>query len=467
VDKARQGLFHVFLLLVMLAPLPLGSNREWSWLLCALLLSATALVWALLSLPRAKSVIFNVNGALIIGFLGVCSWTWLQTSSQVPASWVHPLWLMSSEVMATNLEGSITLSPDDTWTALIRLVSYALVFLLAYQWGREERLARRTLQWLVLAGLAYSVYGLAMFWGDTGQLFWFENPGYQYDVRGTLVNRNHFATYAGMLLLVAIAVFYQVVAVAGGMHSAAPAPRHIPRGAHIASRTERLERFALEVWKPLIVILILSTALILTHSRAGFFSTLVAGAVLFACFNFRRRFGNRRSLAVVGLAGGFAVIAFWLTSEVLMQRIDGTELEDNARFLAYEAISESTRENPLLGFGYGTFANSFRLYRPDTMTGYFDYAHNTYLENAFELGWPAALLLFAVILVCSLICVRGLRKRGKDWVYPAIGIAATVLVAIHSLFDFSLQIPGVAITYACILGVACAQSYSSRGRHQV
>ena len=71
------------------------------------------------------------------------------------------------------------------------------------------------------------------------------------------------------------------------------------------------------------------------------------------------------------------------------------------------------------------------------------------------------MLLFAVIAMLFLICIRGLRQRGRDWIYPATGISATVLVGIHSYFDFSLQMPAVAMTYACILGIACAQSYSS------
>ncbi|MEE8430492.1 MAG: prepilin-type N-terminal cleavage/methylation domain-containing protein [Candidatus Desulfatibia sp.] len=62
----------------------------------------------------------------------------------------------------------------------------------------------------------------------------------------------------------------------------------------------------------------------------------------------------------------------------------------------------------------------------------------------------------------GLTCVFGIRRRQRDWVYPSVGVAATILVVIHSLVDFSLQIPAVAITYACIMGVACAQSYSSR-----
>ena len=35
------------------------------------------------------------------------------------------------------------------------------------------------------------------------------------------------------------------------------------------------------------------------------------------------------------------------------------------------------------------------------------------------------------------------------------------LIGLHATLDFSLQLPAVAILYACIMGVACAQSYSS------
>jgi O-antigen ligase len=115
-----------------------------------------------------------------------------------------------------------------------------------------------------------------------------------------------------------------------------------------------------------------------------------------------------------------------------------------------------------LGFGYGTFADSFRLYRNDKLYAHFDKAHNTYLENIFELGWPAAGLLLLCLAWLTLICVRGARDRGRDWVYPATGVAASVLVGIHSFLDFSLQMPAIAITYAAILGVACSQSYTSR-----
>lgn len=468
-DKIKQTLFYLFLLVIILSPLPLGSNREWSWTLCAVLISGLALAWSLLGLfspSRHKAGPKpGLDLALLALFLLVCTWAIAQTSGVVPDDWKHPLWAMSAGLltpgMSTQLPGSVSLAPDDSFTAVMRLLTYGLVFFLSFQSGRDHHLAKRTLQWLVLAGLAYAIYGLAAFWSGSSTLFWFQDPGFNQDVHSTFVNRNHYATYTGLVLLCTIALFYQRIALQGRLAYAAPVKGRIPPGAHLAGRLERFEQFALEVWKPLIVMLLLSVALILTHSRGGFISTLLGAGVLITCFNYRRRIRNRRSLAAIGLAVGMAVIAFWLTSEVLLERLDRTSLDDNTRLMAYEVISESTRENPVLGFGYGTFADSFRLYRTGAIGAYLDRAHNSYLENAFELGWPAALLLFAIIAALLLICIRGLRQRGRDWVYAATGIAATVLVAMHAYFDFSLQMPAIAMTYACILGVACAQSYSS------
>jgi hypothetical protein len=77
---------------------------------------------------------------------------------------------------------------------------------------------------------------------------------------------------------------------------------------------------------------------------------------------------------------------------------------------------------------------------------------------------PAALALFFSIIGLAAVCVRGVKRRNRDWVYPAAGVAATVLVGIHATVDFSLQLPAIAMLYACIMGVSCAQSYSS-SRH--
>ena len=94
---------------------------------------------------------------------------------------------------------------------------------------------------------------------------------------------------------------------------------------------------------------------------------------------------------------------------------------------------------------------------------HYDRAHNTWLENAFELGLPAALILYGAMFGIAMTCWRGVRRRHRDWVYPAAGVGVSVLVGVHAVLDFSLQIPAVAMLYALVMGVACAQAFSSLG----
>ena len=448
-------LHKLLLLLVILAPLPLGSNREWSWTLCAFIIAIITLGWVLQSVFRPQHVSTSLRSPVVILFLMVCLWAWIQTVGWVPESWKHPLWGLNAEVLGQHLSGSISLAPEDNFTAVMRLLSYGLVFFLAFQFGRNRDNALVTFKWIALAGFAYAIYGLIIFWGDYGTLFWFFDNDFKGDVRGTFVNRNSFATYLGLTLLCAFAVFNQKIARKNIV------PYTLPGG-----REDQIERFILQVWKPLTAILLMTTALILTHSRGGFISTLAGGLVLLFFFKKRQRTQSGKSKAALGGAVLVAVIAFVLTSEVLLKRIDQLTVDSQSRLTVYGITADAIGDNPLLGFGYGTFTDSFRLYRDERIERHFDKTHNTYLENIFELGWPVAGILFLCITWLMLVCWRGVRYRRRDWVYPATGVAATVLVGVHSLFDFSLQMPGTAITYACILGVASAQSYKSRSGPQ-
>ena len=358
-------LHKLLLLLVILAPLPLGSNREWSWTLAAFIAALITLGWVLQSLVRPQQVSRLLKLPVIVLFLAVLAWAWLQTVAWVPADWKHPLWGMTGGVLGTTLPGSISLSAQDSLVALMRLLSYGLVFFLAFQFGRERDKALATFTWLAFAGFAYAIYGLIIFWGEFGTLFWFYDEGFKGDVRGTFVNRNSFATYIGLALLVAIAVFNQKMV----RRRRAVVPM-------LMGRELRIERFILQVWKPLTAILLMTTALILTHSRGGFFSTLAGGLVLLYLLN-RRQQAQGRSKAVLGGAVLVAVMAFVLTSEVLLQRIDRLTFDGNGRMQVYGMVAEAIEDNPVLGFGYGTFTDSFRLYRDDRLQAHFDKTHNT------------------------------------------------------------------------------------------
>ncbi len=119
---------------------------------------------------------------------------------------------MTGEVLGMELPGRITLSAEDSWTALMRLLSYALVFFLAFQFGRDRGRAQAMFGWLTIAGLAYAVFGLVVYWSGYYPDWLFGGKVLAHDVRSTFINRNHFATWQGLTMLCAMAWFYHRMA---------------------------------------------------------------------------------------------------------------------------------------------------------------------------------------------------------------------------------------------------------------
>ncbi|MBT8039541.1 MAG: O-antigen ligase family protein [Gammaproteobacteria bacterium] len=451
------GLAYVLMvLLVVLAPLPLGSNREWSWSLAAALTGVVGLLWLVAGLLRPVDISAAIHPAIPTLFVFALLWAGVQTCSATPSSWHHPLWSMTSETLGMPLLGRVSLAPQDGWTAIMRLTGYALLFLVAMQLGRSERRARAVFGWLTMAGLAYAVFGLAVYWGGLHPHWLFGETVLGHDLRSTFVNRNHFATWQGLTILCALAYFYQ------RMVRPEIRPYAVPK-----DRETQVEEFVLKSWKPMIALVLMVTALVLTHSRGGFLSTVAGASTLLWLLDKRvsARPGEegRRKLSriIAGTALAVASIAFFLTSEVLLDRIERTDVTSEERVAVFGNIQRAIGDNPGLGFGYGTFADSFRLYDQNEGPVHYDKAHNTWLENAFELGVMGATVLYLALAGLALTCWKGVRRRHRDWVYPATGMAASILIGVHALMDFSVQIPAVAMLFALILGIGCSQSYSS------
>jgi O-antigen ligase len=223
------------------------------------------------------------------------------------------------------------------------------------------------------------------------------------------------------------------------------------------------ENILVRGWFPLLLVITITTALFLSLSRGGCLSTALAVVALFIVLLLSRRIKN--NAAVMLLLAAIGLVAWGVLTQSgdhLIERLNDISSENQDRWLVYDILSKANVENRWLGVGYGSFEKSFRLYRDETIAAYYDKAHNTYLENIFELGLFQASALFLAILLAALLCLRGVWIRRKDWLYPAVGFAASVLVGAHALVDFSLQIPAVAFTYALIMGAAVGQSVSTR-----
>src|SRR5262249_41554066 len=152
---------------------------------------------------------------------------------------------------------------------------------------------------------------------------------------------------------------------------------------------------------PLAWAILIATGLLLTGSRGGIIATALG---LFALFvlNVRKGAGaSRRNEALLLLVIAILVAgAFTAFSDVVVGRLTTQGLYDLGRSAAWMLTLRSILTAPLLGFGYGTFAAVFPMFRDDSLGVYslWDKAHNTYLEIFQGLG-----LLFGAMLIACVV----------------------------------------------------------------
>lgn len=453
-------IFYSLLFLVFLSPLPYATNRPWSWSLWAALIALLTIALAL-EIWLSKRSSHNPHPHkplthLIIIFATVILWAFIQTLITIPDSWIHPLWPLMNNALAGDIQGSISLNPTDTVTAIMRLISYALVFCISQHYCQNRDRAKQVFFYLMVTGFLYSLYGLLVHLSVIEPIL----MPYKYAshaVSSTFINRNHFATYAALTLLCTLALLSESVQISN----------RYKLGGYIGLQ-RFFENLIKRTWLPLLAFIFIGTALLLTYSRGGFLSTLVAFFVLLAAFNSNKK---TRSIHLLTVFSVFLVIGGWIfyvSGDVLTDRFDFFEDDSAFRSRIYQLTWGAVSDNPWLGYGYGCYQEAFPLYKTIDVAGsnsspfLWDYAHNTYLEVIFELGIPAALLLFYCQLKITWDCLKCLFIRKRDLIFPATGVAATALVGAHAIVDFSIQLPAVAYTYALLMGAAWAQSFSSR-----
>jgi hypothetical protein len=450
VAAAGRWQFRLLIALVLLAPIPLGCVYP---LASAVLAAATAalMLWNGLAglLPRQREgcVFPNARPAfwpIAAPFLAAAFWAAVQASPSTPVAWHHPLWAQAADALGAALPGAVSIDPFETLSALMRLLSYGGVFWLSWRLCRTPGRAETALLSMAAAGGIYAAYALFSVFSGTDLVLWYPKTVYSGMASGTFFNRNTYATYAGLgLICVSVLTARAFLAHASG--------------AAVASGTRRLRWWLLPAW------MLLATALLLSASRGGLISAvagLVAAAGVFSASPAASR-RSRAAVAALLLLLGIAFAA--LSGGRVAERLASTEAAAEDRPIVWALTTDEIARRLWVGVGYGAFEEAFHALRPPQLEGYFDKAHNTYLEGAMELGVPAAAGLTLAAAVAAVGCVAGLRRApdlsgdafGRA-AAAAAGLGASTLVAVHSAVDFSLQIPAVATAYAFILGAALA-----------
>ena len=456
-------LFPGLLLLLVWVPLPFASNRPWAAALmvvfACLLANVAVLAWARGRIAPTPAL-HHARWAIALGAL----W-WLYIGLQslaLPAEWIHALSPHAHEAqqlaalaLGRPAPEAMTLSLDvhATQEQWLRVLAYACVFCLVLQLVDTRRKLEWLLMALVLSGVAQAVYGSVMVLSGTEYGFFIQKYVNQGLATGTFVNRNHLAGYLNLCLAAGIGL---MIAKLGGdaVHS-------------WRQRLRSLVKLLLgEKTRLRIYLIIMVIALVLTRSRMGntafFAGTLVVGVLGLLLMRNAPRSTMLFLASLIAL--DVLIVGTWFGVDQVAQRISQTEVTTNAeQVLPTEDRDEVARmafkmANDFLpaGAGAGSFDAVFPGYANGSFSGWFDYAHNDYLQLLAESGVIGLACCGLIVLLAAWQAIGAMRRRNDPLMRgTAFGVALAICwLLIHSTVDGNMQIPANALTMSVMLALA-------------
>jgi O-antigen ligase len=438
-------------------PFWLGSTALLAWGINAVLFPSLVVVYELSLLIRGEHHPVSIKqikapAALLVA---VVLWILVQNATWTPDWLHHPIWQMAADALQRPIEGSISVNRELTSLALLRLITAASVFWIAIQLCRDAARADLLLWSIAAISCAYAAYGIFAFGVTPGRILWFENPFTRGFVISTFTNPNPFAAYSGMGLVAICGLILKLY-----RHEFTAVGGSIPF--RIATFIEVTGRKGLALLGGAFVILV---ALLLSGSRGGIASTAFGLFVLGALtLRLRKQQSAEQREAIIVVGALLVATTFLVFGDAVLGRIAQQGFRDESRIGVYIITMRSILAAPLIGYGYGTFADVFPMFRDQSVNswGQWQLAHNTYLEVFQGLGLLFGSMLVASVVLLVLRCVKGATVRQVNETLPCVAASVAFLLGVHTLVDFSLQIQAIAITFMALLGAGVAQSESSR-----
>ena len=263
-----------------------------------------------------------------------------------------------------------------------------------------------------------------------------------------LINENHLAGW--LVMAFALAAGTLCGGLGGGRVAAGPRWRR--RLLWLASREGSATVFVG------LSLFVMAVSVIFTLSVSGI------AALLVVCFVFAWRLTRRgrdapgRLLARATLIALPLVAMGWVGFDVVGDEFAMASWADiGGRVPIWRDTVRIAGDFPITGTGWNTYGIAMLAYQTGPSDVHVVEAHNDYLQLAAEGG----MLLGLPILIAAWMFVRWVRSRfreaagGARTYWLRVGAVAGLLaVAVQSLVDFSLQMPGNAVLFVLLMAIA-------------
>ncbi|HEX6851821.1 MAG TPA: O-antigen ligase family protein [Candidatus Polarisedimenticolaceae bacterium] len=438
-ERPRSILRAGVLALLVLTPLPFASVHAGAVLaieIASALLGAFALVlFARDAAPLPRPALLVLACALGIALVGVIQ------LAPLPAPLAASLGAPGAPARAAIApfvpeaapeSAPWSLSPADTSDALARFVGYVALGLAAAVAFREPRHLAALAVTLVLCGVFQAVYGGGEYLSGSNRIFGYEKKHYVDCATGTFINRNHFAGYLAAILPFAFAL---------AARAKASADPKDPFRARVAS------------WGWIAAAALLFLGILLSQSRGGLAAALAAVAA-YALLARAGRPSLRLVLATLAIPAAFLL---WRDTRVPLERVadlDQEVVSTSGRAAVWKTSLGVAARFPIVGTGLGTFEEAFRSLGSRDVGARYDHAHNDPIQAGVEGGVVSALLLLS--LGTATFSRRSTVRFASLQTAQSATLASIAAITVHSLVDFGVRIPALAVLLAVVLAVGNA-----------
>lgn len=431
--KINNRLAYFIVAIIGISPLPFGSNRPTIWALSASLIGLVSCIYFYRMTLLKASLRFSFSKMRLISVL-FCIFLLVLIVQIIPLG----IFEFKSFDGFTILSRTLSISPGETTLMLLRQLGYGLFFLLVLQTSVNQNRARKLLFIIFMIATTHALIGLISLFqfGDTILLL--EKTAYYGAATGTFINRNSYATFLAMGAVCGMTILLEQDSNNVGMRSTF--------------------NLSFKLFNAIALAIIVSTILT-TQSRMGTF-VMVCGIalVVIPLSMLSQRKSLRLVLGIVSttmLVGGILAMRFGLN---VFERLGSTEKSLDVRNQLYEQILEMSFTRPFLGFGGGSFNLAYPLYHrppvsPDLI---WDKAHSTYLSLWSELGYVIGSIPILIFIVISIFLLRTITLKKERATTSIAACAALIVVALHSLVDFSLEIQANTYMLLAIVGLGFA-----------
>jgi len=431
------------IVVLILAPLFFGSVDLFWIAVWTILLSISVLCGFAAPMETGQS-------RILLGFLALFGIYALVAIIQITPHLVDqlndPSWRRVNDLLGVDAPPRISSRAEMPLLAVGHFLLFATSFISGFLIGTSLGNSARLIRFAQYSILIFAIYGLAALILTPNLVLWAPKLAYRGSLTATFINHNTAATFVGAGAILWFCSAFSSLQQSFGFSSI-----------RLLLLNRANENLAFKILARSGAALTCFFALLLTGSRGGLICSclgLLVAIVLMVANRQEPRFWKMALWGSVALAVTFALLS-------RLGRIGSQGLVDEARWSVYEFCVEAIRQRALLGAGAGTFEDLFPSLRADGFSsgGVWDYAHSTILEIAVEMGFPVAAMVVIAALASLFILARAAVKsegRSRRSLAAITGIA--VLSYLHSLIDFSLQIPGYLIPFGILLGCGLARA---------